>query len=164
VELGGERFEVDLERGPEGLVASVAGRRMALAAAPLGDGGFLLLLDGRSVEVGVRQAGDLMDLWIEGERCHASVEDERERVAQRVDAARPERGRVLKASMPGIVVAVSVAPGAAVTKGQSLVVIEAMKMQNSMQAEADGVVTKVHVASGATVVAGQALVDLGPAT
>jgi biotin carboxyl carrier protein len=160
VELGGEAVEVVLERDAKGLFALLRGRRIPIEATPLGGGAFSLLMDGRSFEVGVERAGEGLDLWLEGEHCRVFVEDERERIAHGVESSRGEKGRVLKASMPGIVVAVKVTAGATVTKGQPLVIVEAMKMQNSMSADADGVVTRVHVAAGQTVEPGQVLVEV----
>jgi acetyl-CoA/propionyl-CoA carboxylase biotin carboxyl carrier protein len=59
--------------------------------------------------------------------------------------------------MQGTVLAVEVAPGDAVTAGQVLCVVEAMKMENEVYAHRDGVVAELHVAAGDSVSAGQAL-------
>jgi biotin carboxyl carrier protein len=64
--------------------------------------------------------------------------------------------------MPGIVVAIRVRPGERVEPGQSVAVIEAMKMQNELLAHRGGVVSEVLVAERATVGAGQVLLKLGP--
>ena len=61
------------------------------------------------------------------------------------------------ASMPGIVLEVRVAPGDRVIGGQTLVVLEAMKMEHHMKAPADGVVAEVHVAAGQQVENGAVL-------
>ena len=65
-------------------------------------------------------------------------------------------GQVL-APMQGTVILVSVAPGDKVTAGQSVCVLEAMKMENNVTAERDGTVTEVRVAAGATVGAGDVI-------
>jgi biotin carboxyl carrier protein len=62
--------------------------------------------------------------------------------------------------MPGRVVQVHVAPGAAVTKGQPLLVIEAMKMENVVRAPRDGRVVSVAVEAGTRVVPGQTLIEI----
>jgi biotin carboxyl carrier protein len=76
-------------------------------------------------------------------------------------AAAEGRGpsRIL-APIPGKVVAIRVAPGDTVEAGQSLVVLEAMKMENELTAEQPGTVAAVHVEAGATVDAGTVLVEL----
>ena len=66
----------------------------------------------------------------------------------------------LVAPMPGRVVSVGVAVGDAVTKGQTLVVLEAMKMEQSLTAPADGVIAEVRCAAGDLVDAGMALIVL----
>jgi len=71
-------------------------------------------------------------------------------------------GRALRvvAPMPGKVVRVLVAAGAAVTVRQPLVVVEAMKMENELRAGRDGRVTAIHVREGASVDAGTLLIEL----
>ena len=66
----------------------------------------------------------------------------------------------LEAPMPGRVVQVAVAAGDAVVKGQGLVVIEAMKMENVVRAPRDGRVASVAVEVGARVTPGQRLIEL----
>jgi propionyl-CoA carboxylase alpha chain len=66
----------------------------------------------------------------------------------------------LKAPMPGLVRAVSAAPGDTVEKGRLLLVLEAMKMEHRIVAPRDGVVSAVHVALGEQVGAGQLLLTL----
>jgi 3-methylcrotonyl-CoA carboxylase alpha subunit len=62
--------------------------------------------------------------------------------------------------MPGRVTAVKVASGQRVAKGEELLVVEAMKMENALRAPRDGVVRAVKVAPGDTVAPGRALVEL----
>ena len=63
--------------------------------------------------------------------------------------------------MPGNILEVTVANGAAVKSGDVLVILEAMKMENEIVAPQDGTVVAVSVAKGDTVEAGQSLVTLG---
>jgi biotin carboxyl carrier protein len=62
--------------------------------------------------------------------------------------------------MPGRVAAVNVSVGQRVAKGEELLVVEAMKMENALRAPRDGVVRAVHVSAGDAVVPGRALVEL----
>ena len=70
-------------------------------------------------------------------------------------------GEAVPAPLPGSVVAIKVAAGDSVKKGQVLVVIEAMKMENEVMAPRDGVVAQVITSKGASVNSGDPLVTLG---
>jgi biotin carboxyl carrier protein len=75
---------------------------------------------------------------------------------------RSEAARGPSSPVPGTVVAVHVAPGDSVTTGQPLVVLEAMKMEHRISADADGTVLEVAVAVGDAVDAHEVLVVLEP--
>ncbi len=69
-------------------------------------------------------------------------------------------GGAITAPMPGTIIRVAVNKGDKVAKGQTLLVLEAMKMENEIMAPADGVVEEVNVAQGVSVNAGQPLIVL----
>jgi len=71
-----------------------------------------------------------------------------------------KRSEQVTAYMPGRVVAVLVAEGEAVRAGQGVLVLEAMKMQNEIQAEHDGTIKRVCVAAGEAVEGGDLLFEL----
>ena len=73
------------------------------------------------------------------------------------DPATVPRGGSLLAPMPGVIVRVLAAPGATVTAGQPLIVLEAMKMEHTVAAPSDGVLAEVATAAGEQVEAGQVL-------
>ncbi|WP_428481840.1 acetyl-CoA carboxylase biotin carboxylase subunit [Pyruvatibacter mobilis] len=72
-------------------------------------------------------------------------------------------GRIL-APMHGLILEVHVREGQAVTKGETLAVLEAMKMQHQIRAEADGTVTSIRCTAGAQVPAGDVLVEIDVST
>lgn len=76
----------------------------------------------------------------------------------RIAAAAPSGGSVVKCPLPGTVLAVKVAVGDKVAAGQTLVVLEAMKMENNIDANAAGVVKQILVQQGATVMEGDSLI------
>jgi biotin carboxyl carrier protein len=71
----------------------------------------------------------------------------------------PKDPKRLGAKIPGLILQVLVAPGDAVQPGQSLLVLEAMKMQNHITAHDAAVVKEVHVRPGGMVMKGQLLVE-----
>jgi biotin carboxyl carrier protein len=66
----------------------------------------------------------------------------------------------VEAPLPGTVFKLKVKEGDTVTKGQVLMIMEAMKMENNVLAEKDGVVSKLHVTEGASVLQGDVLAEI----
>ena len=73
----------------------------------------------------------------------------------------PGAGTPVKAPLPGVVTKILVAEGQAVKKGETVLVLEAMKMENNITAEADGNVTGICVAAGDSVMEGTTLLTIG---
>ena len=72
----------------------------------------------------------------------------------------PAGGHSIKTPLPGVIIDVKVNVGDTVTKGQTVVILEAMKMENSINADRDGKVTAIQVAKGDTVADGAVLLVL----
>ena len=81
--------------------------------------------------------------------------------APAASAAGPGAGNPVKAPLPGVVTKVLVAAGQAVKKGDTVLVLEAMKMENNITAESDGSVTGICVAPGDSVMEGTVLLTIG---
>jgi biotin carboxyl carrier protein len=96
-----------------------------------------------------------------GHRSYVRVESERQRAAA---AAKKVGGgasdKIVKSPMPGRVIRLLVAAKDEIVAGQTLCVIEAMKMENEVKAKAAGSVADVHVVEGATVEANGKLFTL----
>ena len=75
--------------------------------------------------------------------------------------ARSRAGSSAKCPLPGTVLNVRVAVGDTVAAGQTLVVLEAMKMENNIDADRAGVVKQILVQQGATVMEGDVLIVIG---
>jgi biotin carboxyl carrier protein len=80
--------------------------------------------------------------------------------AQPATAAAPAGGHSIKTPLPGVIIDVKVNVGDTVAKGQTVVVLEAMKMENNINADRDGKVVAIQVAKGDTVADGAVLVVL----
>ena len=122
-----------------------------------------LSLDGHSYRV-VAMHGDARGSWhlqLGGEPVQADVVDERTRAIRAMTARTggPSGPRPVRAPMPGMVVRVEVEPGQHVRAGQGVVIIEAMKMENELKADAAGVVSKVLATAGTAVEKGTVLIE-----
>jgi biotin carboxyl carrier protein len=76
-------------------------------------------------------------------------------------AAPAGAGKTIKSPLPGIIISINVKEGQAVTRGQKVAVIEAMKMENDILAECDGTITAIHAAKGDSVLEGADIVTIG---
>ena len=89
--------------------------------------------------------------------------------AQTIETTRPTVTRttvaagsiVVNSPLPGVVLDIKVKVGDAVKKGDTIIVLEAMKMENNIQASSDGTVSKVSVEKGASVLEGAELIVIG---
>lgn len=119
----------------------------------------VVLADGAAAIPG---EGEAVGRWIAG-ALHVSYQGQTyiltDRAPRRGGGSGPASGDLL-APMPGAIVEVSAAVGAAVTKGQRLVVLEAMKTQQPFAAPFDGKVTAVPVSVGDQVAEGALLVKV----
>ena len=157
----GLTHEFRFERRGDELLAHCEGRTVSLDLALVGDGqAFSLLADGRNHDVFVENGQGAVVVTLRGQRIRVEVEDERERVAHSLHAHKPGGRREIRAVMPGIVVALLVKEGDQVKDGQTLAVLEAMKMQNPIGADGSGKVVKIHAREGVAVAAGAVLVEL----
>ena len=162
---GSEPMVVDLATLPSGaLHASVGGKPVAVDVVSVGGPGDPLSVRVESRMVDLTTEGKLPELGAvaSGHRSDVRVESERQRAAA---AAKKGGGagsdKLVKSPMPGRVIRMAVAKGDAVVSGQTLCVIEAMKMENEVKAKTAGLVVEIHATEGATVEANGKLVTLG---
>jgi biotin carboxyl carrier protein len=165
VTLDGRSAEVDFATEHGKLVLDIAGRKLNADFIRLPDGEvYSLLVDGRSYEVRVSPEGEMLDVTWQGRTIPVEVRHPLEKLlAQQTAAAARSRGETIAAPMPGAVVAIRVRVGDLVQPGQSVIVLEAMKMQNDLVSHAGGVVSEILVAEKAAVSSGQQLMKLVPA-
>ena len=123
---------------------------------------YSLLADGKSYEAFVYLGEEGWQVLMLGTLYQVEVIDEREYLLrQQHGSSLAEAGPFhLKAPMPGLVVTVPVSEGQEVKKGDVLVVLESMKMQNELKSNRDGKVTRVLVEPGQTVDKRQTLVTV----
>jgi len=142
IRFGNEIIEVDL--------AAVSGQSL-----------YSLLMDGESYEGYIYPDEDFWQVLLLGQFFSVRVLDEREkrlRIPQQ--GPTPSTEFTLKAPMPGLVVAVMVAEGQLVEKGQILLILESMKMQNELRSPRPGTVTRMRVRTGESVEQKQVLLTV----
>lgn len=125
----------------------------------------LLLVDGRSWSFPMESGGrGRWSVVVQGERREVEVLDERAAHIRSLvgETPAPVGPLVLKAPMPGLVLRVLASPGQKVVEGTSLIVLEAMKMENELKAPSAGIIQGISVTAGQTVERGQPLVQLAP--
>ena len=166
--IGDRHVEVDVRRDGGGYAVTMGGELVHVDVGALDDGhAYSLILDipgtsARSVDVAVEerpQAG--LDLLVGGRRYTTTVLNDREWLARSIKSKDAEGERVVRAVMTGIVREVLVAPGDAVVVGQTLFILEAMKMENEVKAQAAGTVQRVTASAGQTVTKDDVIVELG---
>ena len=156
-----ERDEIGLEiaREVDGLVVRFVGADGAVGhphhlVSPWtpGDPVWQGTVDGQPVAMQVRPVPNGFRLAHQGFEVAVQVFTEAEATAARLMpvTTAADTGKKLLCPMPGLVVSIAVAEGQEVKAGETLAVVEAMKMQNVLRAERDGTVKKIHATAGAT--------------
>jgi biotin carboxyl carrier protein len=153
-------YRVELVRTEQEWKCKLDGRELPLDVVSAQDGMLSLLLQGKSYEVKQETVGTESNVVVGQERFSASVRDPRSYRSRRRSGASEQGVMKIKAPMPGKVVRILAPAGTQVEIGQSVVVIEAMKMQNELKAPKTGMVKKISVIEGAAVEAGQALAEV----
>lgn len=146
------------------LQVDIDGRKYEVQVHESGNASYLLLNNKQVFDCRVtRQAKshDRFEVNLKGRRHSVAVIDPR-RLRSDENSDRHHDGFTeISSQMPGKVVRILVEVGAKVEKGDGIVVVEAMKMQNEMKSPRAGVVVSVNVPEGATVNAGEVLATVG---
>ena len=156
-----DRQEIQLEVAREGDAIAVrfvdaegkAGNSHLLASPwKPGDPVWQGTIDGHLVAVQVRPIPNGIRLAHQGVEVPVYVWTEAEATSARLMpvTTASDTGKKLLCPMPGLIVSIAVTEGQEVKAGETLAVVEAMKMQNVLRAEQDGTVKKVHASAGAT--------------
>jgi pyruvate carboxylase subunit B len=161
VRIGAEEHEVVLDADGVHLDGEdVAARVAAIEGTPVR----MVTIGDEVHRVVVRPGGSRgrYTLWLDGHRFDVEALDERTRaINERSGVSAKASGPApVVAPMPGLIVRINAAVGDAVAAGQGLVVMEAMKMENELRAQAAGKVKTILVATGTAVEKGALLIEL----
>ena len=123
-----------------------------------------VIIDGEEFEVDVEIDGDTYRATIEGQTFEFLIPESKGRAPRkRGSGGGRKRSGTVSASMPGKVVTVEVNEGDFVEEGQTVLILEAMKMQNEVAAPISGTVSAVHCEDGMNVEANVPLIVIEPA-
>ena len=127
-----------------------------------GEGLYSLIVEGKSYQMSITRTDTGHEVLISGNRVELKVLTERE---WRLEKIAPKHATMagpytVKAPMPGLVKAVLVSTGDAVSQGTRLLVLEAMKMENEITAIKSGIVAEILVQAGTVVEGGQPLMTI----
>jgi len=159
VTVGENTYSIEVNQ--EGQV-TLDGQEVPVDFSEIGSGLCLLLVNNESFEGLVEQKEDGWSVLFRGDLYEVQVADERAQLMRaRAGMAVPDSGELpIKAPMPGMVVTVPVEVGQQVEKGQNIVILESMKMENELKTPRAGTVERINVKKGDSVEQGQVLVVL----
>jgi 3-methylcrotonyl-CoA carboxylase alpha subunit len=143
----------------EGHAARIDGREYRLRGLPITNNEWLLDVDGRPVRASLAARGSETWIAIDGESYLIEEADDRR---PRRRGGPDDQSRQVTPPMPAVVIRILAAEGDPVDKGQSLMVLSAMKMEATLTAPYRGVVKKIHAAVGAQVMPGEILMEIEP--
>ncbi len=154
-----QEYDLGLSRAERGYRLHFDGRTIPVALHPQADGSALLEVDGQSLPVLIATRGDDVFVHLNGEAYHLRYEHPLQRLAAQGGGAAED---FVRAPMPGSIVALHVKAGDSVAKGQSVLVMESMKMETTIVAPRDGIVQTVHLALAQTFDRDALLIALEP--
>jgi biotin carboxyl carrier protein len=157
--IGETEHEGFLSRRGDSYVLHVGETAVPIALVDEARGGQRLTLGSETSSVLVAPDGDLVHIHIDGMTFTVRYVDPVQRYGGHAGGAAED---VAEAPMPGVVIAVNVKEGQSVTAGETLMVIESMKLETAIKAWRDGAVAAVHVGVGQTFQRGAPLLALAP--
>lgn len=160
-EINGEKHEVEIDRNGREITATVDGRRYELDVSEPERELFLVKNANKVSQVIVSpKAGTVSEfgVTIHGNAVNVEIIDPKRLRGTGNGHDHGDGMAEIKTAMPGKVVRILVETGADVAKGDGIIVVEAMKMQNELKSPKDGTVKDIRAAEGQTVNAGDVLI------
>jgi biotin carboxyl carrier protein len=157
--INDKQFEIEIQQ--DGAIL-VNGQPREVDFLPLGPSLYSIIMNNLSLEAVIDDKDGQYQVLMGGRLYEGQVLDERARLLlSRSGDLSDSSGEVsIKAPMPGLIVAVTVAEGQAVKKGETVVILESMKMQNELKSPRDGTVQRISVQPGQSVEQKKALVTI----
>ncbi|MGB5105645.1 MAG: biotin/lipoyl-containing protein [Candidatus Zixiibacteriota bacterium] len=160
VTINDKEFEVAIADAGDLLAISINGKSVDTSVVSgKNEHHFLMLLNSKSYDAEVFRDNGNTCVFLHGREFDCMVEDQRLVAIRRAAGLRADSGkRELHAPMPGLVMRILKSVGDSVKKGEPLLVVEAMKMENELKSPCDGVVQDIQAVVGKAVDKGAVLV------
>ena len=157
VTVGENSYTIEVNQEGE---VTLDGAEVTVDYSEIGTGLCLLLVNNESFEGLIEQRGDTWRVLFRGDMYEVQVADERTQLMRaRAGIAVPDSGEwPIKSPMPGMVVSVPVEVGQEVKKGDNIVILESMKMENELKTPRAGKISQINIKKGDSVEQGQVLV------
>jgi len=158
--INGTTFDIEIQNDGTLLVN---GEKRAVDFLSYGDEAlYSIIMDTVSHELLIDEQDGEYEILMRGKRYTGTVLDERAQlVASRGSSKMVHSGEIsIRAPMPGLIVAIPVQEGQEVKAGQTVVILESMKMQNELKSPRDGIVQRLSVESGQSVEQNKLLVTI----
>jgi len=157
--VNGERYEIEIDHDGSILVN---GETHDVDFLNLGGSLYSIITENKSLEAVIDDDDDSIAVMMDGRLFETRVLDERALLLlQRRGGLSSGSGEV-HAPMPGLIAVVNIAAGQTVAQGDTLVILESMKMQNELKSPIDGIVAAIHVEAGQAVDKNSLLVEIDP--
>lgn len=155
-------FQVKINDVPFEVTPSEAA---ALDILPNGTNSFHILKNRKAYQAEIESVdykNKLFTFKINGNKYTTKINDKYDRLIDQLGMKVGASQKVgdIKAPMPGLVLEVSVEVGTQISKGDKVMILEAMKMENVIKAAGDGVVKAIHITKGTAVEKGQLLIEM----
>ncbi len=162
VKVDDRDYKLEIVDGPKKLEIKIDGRVIKIDNYNVNAGRLTTLLkDNCPYEFEISKDESAYDCWFSSRmsRCEVISEKQARYAKLMGGSVGLGKARALKAPMPGLVVKVEVEPGQHVKKGDGLVIIEAMKMENELKAAHPATIKEIKIKAGQTVEKNQALIE-----
>jgi biotin carboxyl carrier protein len=158
--LGEQSYRVEIDEIGKSLYrVAIDGNEFLVDGKKTGRTNYSLIVDNRSFEIEVDNAGDEYRVLVDGRNYHVQLVDERRvRMGGGQSDIQLQGRQKVSVPMPGKVIEVLVSEGDSVERGQGLVIVEAMKMENEVRSPIAGEVKDIKVKPGDAVEGGTVLV------
>jgi biotin carboxyl carrier protein len=157
--INDKKFEIEITNDGNVLVN---GEKRDVDFLALGPSLYSVIMQTKSHEVVIDERNSEVDVLMGGRLFTGKVMDERAQLmSMRRGGQVADSGEIsIKSPMPGLIVAIPVSEGKEVKAGETVIILESMKMQNELKAPRDGVVSRVSVQEQQSVEQGKVLVTI----